>query len=289
MSELDEQQLHARLARAAGEVDGLGDPTSTWQRASRRVGQRRRRRRAASAAVVVLVLGLGAAATLPRLLDPATPESPGVAGVDAPPASDAGGSDTGGGPSSDTQPRTGDTEPGGAEPDDTEPGGGEPGDTEPDETEVATATCRNGEGGFAVDYPTRWESNGSTCSHFGPDPDRALQGAGPGGVVGVRVYATVHDGGFDVQRQRILGSQEVDEVVASQRRSVDGRRALRWESVATAQSPAPQGTRTTGWLVELSANRALVLTTDDLNEGSYRENVEALDLMATSVRPLDDR
>jgi hypothetical protein len=274
MSELDEQQLHARLARAAGEVDGLGDPTSTWQRASRRVGQRRRRRRAASAAVVVLVLGLGAAATLPRLLGPAAPESPGVAGVEAPPASDAGGSDAGGGPSSDTQPRT---------------GGGEPGDSEPGDTEVATATCRNGERGFAVDYPTRWESNGSTCSQFGPDPDRAPQGAGVGGRKGVRVYATVYDVSFDVERQRILGNQEVAEVVASQRRSVDGRRALRWESVATAQSPAPQGRRLTGWLVELSANRALILTTDDLEQGSYRENVEALDLMATSVRPLDDR
>jgi hypothetical protein len=284
MSELDEQQLHARLARAAGEVDGLGDPTSTWQRASRRVGQRRRRRRVASAAAVVLVLGLGAAATLPRLLDPAAPESPGVAGVDAPTASDAGGSDAGGGPSSDTQPRTG-----GAEPGDSEPGGAEPDDSEPGDTEVATATCRNGEGGFAVDYPTRWESNGSTCSQFGPDPDRAPKGAGVGGRKGVRVYATVYDVSFDVERQRILGNQEVDKVVASQRRSVDGRRALRWESVATAQSPAPQGRRLTGWLVELSANRALALTTDELDPGSYRENVEALDLMATSVRPLDDR
>lgn len=263
MSELDEDGLRARLQRAAGDVEGAGDPAVTWQRASHRVAQRRLRRRAASAAAVLLVVAFGAAATLPQLLSPAD-SGPGVADVESAPEADP---EPGAGP---------EPGPGG------EPGAGNDGDTPPGDTELAT--CRNAEAGFAVDYPARWEAGGSACAEFGPDPPEGERGGAQ--IEGVAIHGDVLEGGLDRHAPRMVGDESVDDVVASRRVTIDGRRALRWESVSTEESPAaPAGTRSTGWLIELGSERVLVLTTSDV-EPDYRERVEALDRMARSVRPL---
>lgn len=264
MSELDEERLRARLQQAADDVEDAGDPAALWRRASHRAVQRRRRRRAASAAAVVLVVAFGAAATLPRILEPTTGQGPGVAEMEPPPerpGEDAPRSDPGDGPggTSDDGPRSG-----GAE----------------------VATCRNAEAGFAIDHPARWEVGGSACAQFGPNPDAAPRGAGGSDLPGIHVHGDVLAVSFDTHAQRILGDMNVDDVVASRRVTIDGHRALRWESVSSGEGVQPEGTRSTGWLIELGPDRVLTLTTSDLDEG-YRDNVAALDRMARSVRSLD--
>lgn len=257
MTELNEQRLRRNLEQAAGEVTGAGDPSATWQRASQRVTQRRRRRRTASAAAAVLVVGLAAAATVPQILGSDVPGEPEVVDVD--PAPEAG------------------------------PADDPPADAGADDSEVATTTCADPERDVAIDYPADWHTGETGCGLFGPQPLDIEEGiGGAGGFEGVHIVGDVFERNFESHVAGLDGPS-VKELVELDERTVNGRRAVRWESVASGEVGLPEGTRTVGWVIELDAQRVLVLHTEDAGDSaeSFDRDVEVLDVMAASVRPLD--
>lgn len=257
MTELNEQRLRRSLEQAAGEVTGAGDPSATWQRASHRVTQRRRRRRTASAAAAVLVVGLAAAATVPQILGSDVPGEPEVVDVDPAPEAD--------------------------------PADDPASDAEADDSEVATTTCADPERDVAIDYPADWHTSETGCGLFGPEPLDIEEGiGGAGGFEGVHIVGDVFERDFESHVAGLDGPS-VKELVELDERTVNGRRAVRWESVASGEVGLPEGTRTVGWVIELDAQRVLVLHTEDAGDSaeSFDRDVEVLDVMAASVRPLD--
>lgn len=267
MTDLNEHRLRRSLEEAADEVEGAGDPGATWRRASHRVGQRRRRRRGASAAGVVVV-ALAAAAVVPQLLEPAERGAPDVARVDE----DAGQAETG-------EPAD--------EVDEAPPA--EEADVEADPpASVATTTCVNEQDGFAVDHPDDWYAREGRCAAFGTEPlGEPKEIGGPGMLPGVHVMAKVREVEFDQHvRQTVERTDTSDEILDREERRIDGRRALRVEEVASGPS-YPEPTRVTRWIVELGPRRVLLLhTTAARGTERYREDVEVLDTIAESARPL---
>lgn len=263
MTELNEQRLRRSLEQAAGEVTGAGDPSATWQRASHRVAQRRRRRRTASAAAAVLVVGLAAAATVPQFLGSDAPGEPDVADVDP-------------GPEADPADEQSDDDPS------TEAQNGDP--------EVATTTCADPERDVAIDYPADWHTSETGCRLFGPEPLDIEEGiGGAGGFEGVRIVSDVLERDFESHVAAFDGPG-VKELVERDERTIDGRRAVRREAIASGEVGLPEGTRTVGWVIELDAQRVLVLHTDDAGDSaeSFDRDVEVLDAMAESARPLGE-
>lgn len=268
MTDLNEQRLRRSLEEAAGEVEGAGDPAATWRRASHRVGQRRRRRRAASAAGVVVVVALAAAAVVPQLFEPTGGGAPDVAQVDE---------------------------------DAEEPQTGEPADDadeapRPEAADVeaappaslATTTCVNQQDGFAVDHPDDWHTREGRCSTFGTEPlGEPKEVGGSGMLPGVHIMAKLREVEFDQHvRRTVERTDSTDEVLDREERRIDGRRALRVEKLESGPGYS-EPTRVTRWIVELGPRRVLVLhTTDARGAEQYREDVEVLDHIAESVRPL---
>lgn len=263
MTELNEQRLRRNLEEAAGEVTGTGDPSATWQRASHRVAQRRRRRRTASALAAVLVVGLAAAAAVPQILGSDVPGEPDVVDVDPAPEAD----------------------PPDEHPDDDPAPGSEHGDPE-----VATTTCADPESDVAIDYPADWHTSENGCGLFGPEPLDIEEGiGGAGGFEGVHIVGDVLERDFESHVAGLDGPS-VKEMVELDERTINGRRAVRWESIASGEVGLPEGTRTVGWVIELDAQRVLVLHTEDAGDSAERfdRDVEVLDAMAESARPLDE-
>lgn len=268
MTDLNEQRLRRSLEQAAGEVDGAGDPAATWQRASRRVVQRRRRRRAASAAGVVVVVALAAAAVAPQLLEPSEVGAPDVAGVDEQ-AGEAGG------------------EPPADEGEGEEPGSSAAGTQQAPPASLAK-TCVNEQDGFAVNYPDDWHAREGRCSAFGTEPLGEPKEIGGGGMLpGVHITGNVREAEFDEYvRRTVERSDTTDEILDREQHRIDGRRALRVEKLASGGA-YPEPTRVTSWIVELDARRVLTLHTNDARGPErYRKDVEALDAIAQSARPL---
>lgn len=274
MTELNEQRLRRSLEQAADEVTGAGDPSATWQRASYRVTQRRRRRRVASAAAAVLVVGVAAAATLTQVLDSSVPGEPDVAEVDEG-ADDADEAEDG----SEAE-GAGEAE-----------GKSEPSGTDTDEAapeSLATEPCVNEEAGFALNYPDDWHAREGRCSAFGTEPLGDREAIGGGMLPGVHILAKVRDTEFDRYVRRAESSDTTVEVLDREERRVDGRRALRRERVVSGGA-YPEPTRVTSWVIELDADRVLTLhTTDARGSEQYRRDVEVLDAIAESARPLDE-
>lgn len=266
MTDLNEQRLRRSLEEAAGEVAGTGDPGDTWRRASHRVTQRRRRRRAASAAAAIVVVGLAAAATVPQIVDQGVSDQPGVAEVNGEP-----------------DPRSGDEQTESAPEPERAP--------EPDsdgDVEMATTTCADTEHGVAVDYPADWHTTESGCGMFGPEPlDIEEETGGSGGFEGVRISREVAPYSFDAYVDELDGPAG-KELVEVDERTVNGRRAVRVEAIASGEIGQPEGTRSVRWAIELDGKRVLVLHADDASDPeSFERDVEVLDAMATSVRSLD--
>lgn len=269
MIEIDEGRLRRSLEQAAEDVAGSGDPDATWARATRRAHQLRRRRRVASAAAGVLALGLVAGAVLPQVLGPDASREDDVALDDGSEAAD---------------------EPPPEARDDPEPEAGPaPEEPEPAEPGMPVAqTCADELEGFAVRYPEGWHAGEGDCRRFGTEPQGEPEGIGGGGVPGVRVFAEVYDIEFDAYVEEAVGGRGIEEVLEREERTVDGRRALRWEAVTSGEAAYPEGTRLTGWVVELTDWRVLVLrTSDTAGAEEYEENVEVLDAMAATARPLE--
>ncbi len=268
MTELNEQRLRRSLEQAADDVTGAGDPSATWKRASYRVAQRRRRRRVASAAAAVLVVGVVAAATVTPILDSSVPGEPDVAEVDEG-AEGAGEAE-----------RTGEAE------EDPEASG--TGTDEPGPESLATEPCVNEEAGFTVNYPDDWHTREGQCSAFGTEPLGERKAVGGGMLPGVHILAQVRETGFDRHVRQTESSDTTVEVLDREERRVDGRRALRRERVVSGGA-YPEPTRVTSWVIELEPGRVLLLhTTDARGPEQYRRDVEVLDTIAESARPLDE-
>jgi hypothetical protein len=253
---IDEERLRRSLEQVAEDV-GSGDPDATWARATRRAHQLRRRRRAASVAAGVLVLGLVAGAVLPQVLGSRPPEESDVAVEDGPEAVDEA-----------------ELAREGSEP--AEPG------------RPVTRTCTDADGAFAVSYPEGWYAGEGGCRRFASEPLGEPEGIGGGPLPGVRISADVHEVEFDTYVERVAEGHGTKEVVERDERTVDGRRALRWEVLTSSEGAYPEGTRLTGWVVELTEWRVLVLRTNDAGgDEPYEESVEVLDAMAATARPLE--
>lgn len=150
------------------------------------------------------------------------------------------------------------------------------------------ATCADHEGGFAVSYPDDWHTtrlhDGLPCRLFGPEPVDI--GTAPSDHVEAAVFVDVMLDSYDDRVDDVSGDSPITETVQRSEHVIDGRRATRSVQRHTADGLYPEGTRSVVWIVEVD-DRAIVLSTYDATApGEFERNVEVLDAMATTVRPV---
>lgn len=207
---------------------------------------------------------LAAAAVVPQLLEPTERGAPDVAGVDE----DTGQAET-------------------DEVDEASPAEEADVDAAPPAS-VATTTCVNERDGFAVSYPDDWHAREGRCAAFGTEPlGEPKEIGGAGMLPGIHIMADVLEVEFDRHvRRAVERDAAADEILDREQHRIDGRRALRVEKIASGPG-FPEPTRVTTWIVDLDARRVLTLhTTDARGPERYRKDVEVLDTIAESARPL---
>lgn len=267
MKGFDERVLRRSLEHAAQDADGAVDPQTTWQRASRRADQLRRRRQMLSVASGVVALALVGAAALTAVLG-GVPESEEPAGEVAEEADE---------PAADQADQLADDV--------------EDSDEEAVEEELATVPCADEAAGFTVQLPADWHTEPTAsddpCRLFGPQPFEVGEAIGGGDPDGdVRIYLDVLMDTFDAYVERSLEGR--DDLVDRTDTTVDGRRAVRWEAISTGQGLLPEGTHSTGWVVEVDEGLVVTLSTNDAAAPEeYEQDVEVLDAVARSISPVD--
>jgi hypothetical protein len=140
-------------------------------------------------------------------------------------------------------------------------------------------------------YPAGWhhagEDGGAPCRAFGPEPiPHEPTDAERHAAIYLDVYYTDFD---DHVAQSLDGDRPFGGEVVSRRahRTEAGHRAVRYERVASGEGYHPEGTRTTGWLVDLGDRTVAVHTSDAERPGSYEAHVAALRVIADTVTPIE--
>lgn len=149
-------------------------------------------------------------------------------------------------------------------------------------------TCVASERGYRLQFPSTWHTNDAgiaePCRFFHPHPFTLAPRTE---AVGLAISVRLNPVGFDDVAPSSDGSTAV-QVVDRRTATVDGRPAVRAETLATGNGLLPPGTRAVSWFVD-AGDATLVATTSEAAEaGHLQDNVKVLDGMVESLR-LSDR
>lgn len=150
------------------------------------------------------------------------------------------------------------------------PPGEEPATTLPSDTTTTTELvpdtdwdeCANAADGYSIGYPADWDVDGTEeqgCQYFDPEPVDVGEGTEPDTAVIVNVDPVA----FDRAVEGATSGPSVAEVRERTELTVDERRALRVETVASGEGLYPEGTVQYQYIVDLPGERTLVAHTND--------------------------
>lgn len=175
-------------------------------------------------------------------------------------------------------------------------GEGEPGDerdtgprdedgAEPDDGgESALAQeCTNPQDGYTIGYPEGWHVDGVShpCGWFHPVafelPDA------PQEITDKAVMVTVDPVPFDVASDP--GDMSTAEVLLEEDLTVDGRSAVRYETVASGEAMFPEGTRQYTYVIDMGDEESMIVSTHDrVPDIGYEDTKAVMDRMVDSLR-----
>lgn len=149
-----------------------------------------------------------------------------------------------------------------------------------------TQRCDN-PGGFSISYPDGWFTNTDPlpdpCVWFAPTAIETPLEATDSLLASVTVR--VQDGARfeDVSEPQVM----FEEIVSSEPLTIQGRRAVRVESVATGEGLLNEGTRITAYVIELEpaagTPRVITATAFECCNVGFVESVTVLDEMVTTL------
>ena len=154
----------------------------------------------------------------------------------------------------------------------------------PDTTPHGTNTCVAPERGYRLDFPKSWYTNDAgiaePCRFFHPEPFTvAPRTEATGLAVSVRLNPMALD---DVAPSSDRSG--VVEVLGRRTTTIDGRRAVRAETRATANGLVPGGTQAVSWFVDAGDGTLVATTSEAVAAGRYQDHVQVLDAMIQSLR-----
>lgn len=156
------------------------------------------------------------------------------------------------------------------------------------EEPAATATCGNASDGVELAYPADWhhtgEDGGQPCRAFAPEPFDA--GSPQRSSHDAAIYLDTLAVEFATHVTETVDADGADHaqiVDRGERRTDEGREAVRYETVATGEGFYAEGTRVTHWVIDLDGRTVRLHTDDATPWGDYDRNVAVLDSMAASV------
>lgn len=164
---------------------------------------------------------------------------------------------------------------------------GESGDSdtaEPPTGTPGTATCAAPERGYALEFPETWFTNDAgiaePCRFFHPEPFTVVpRTEAPGLAISVRLNPV----SFAEVTPPPEGSP-AEKVVERRTATIDGRPAVRVETLATGSAMLPEGTRAVSWFVDASDATLVATTSEATDVGRFEDNVEVLDTMMRSLQ-----
>jgi len=146
--------------------------------------------------------------------------------------------------------------------------------------DLDTASCTNEETGYRVDYPAAWHTNRGdvmpACSLFDPQPIEIAPAT-----------ELPHDIAVAIRHEPVAFQQIVEapgrREVSREDTEVDGRPAIRLESLAEEPAMLPPGTRSYRYFVDLNG-ATLVAAAHDLGEPDFTTKRQTLDRIMGSLR-----
>ena len=162
-----------------------------------------------------------------------------------------------------------------------------PGPTTAETAPAGPVRCLAEERGYELEFPESWFANDAgvaePCRFFHPEPFTLVPGTeAPGLAISVRLNPV----SFDQVVPPPEGSSAA-EMVERRTTTIDGRSAVRAETVATGQALLPRGTRAVTWFVDASDGTLVATTSEAASAGRYEDNVEVLDGMMQSLHVLE--
>lgn len=164
--------------------------------------------------------------------------------------------------------------------------GGESESGDPDEGPPALAQeCTNPADGYTIGYPAGWHTKGEDgqtepCGWFHPEPFELPQEQE---VTDKAVSAYVDPIPFEDSRDP--DDLATASVLVDEQRTVDGRRAVRTETVANGQGMYPEGTRHYSYRIDVGEGETMLVSTHShVPEIDYEDAKAVVDRMVDSLR-----
>lgn len=263
-----EERLRHALNQEAQRVEpGVDDPVADVHQRARR--QTRNQRALVGLCVAALLVVAGAGLT-PMLRDSMNVE------VDQGPVAQS--------PSEEQtdEPPEGDGEPGGAAQDDRPlPEQGGSAESQPE----LARECPHPQAGYHIRYPMDWyvndrEGPGSACSWFHPEPFELPDA--PQEVTDKAVMVNVDPVPFEQAAEP--GGMATAQVLLEEERTVEDRRAVRYEKVANGEGMFAEGTRHYTYVIDMGEGESMIISThDQVPDVSYEDTKAVIDQMVDSL------
>lgn len=149
----------------------------------------------------------------------------------------------------------------------------------------SSAECTNEADGYTIRYPDDWHTNEGSdsppgpCRWFHPEPfDVAEAQEVTGKAVAITVDPVPFEDASDPEGPETLSVHERSEHM------VAGRRAVRYERVASGRAMHPEGSSHYTHVIELDDNRSMIITTSDTPNLDYQQAKAVHDRMVQTLR-----